>query len=135
MKVVLDTNILVSSLSDRSEAHWLIDALAEGRFSIVVSHEMLLEYEEILVWKYGSATAEAFLSFLQNAENVERVEPHFYWNLLQDPDDNKFADAAIAAGADFLVTEDRDFRGLKEVEFPEVKVLRLHEFEQLLKHT
>jgi len=47
---------------------------------------------------------------------------------LNDPDDNKFVDAAIAAGADFLVTEDRDFKRLRNVDFPEVTVLNLSEF-------
>lgn len=135
MSIVLDTNILVSSLSARIKAHWIIEAIREERFAVVISHEILLEYEEILILKYGVGAADAFISFLQIAENVEAIETYFFWNLLNDPDDNKFVDAAIAAGADFLVTEDRDFRRLRNVDFPEVTVLNLSEFENLLNNT
>ncbi|MFN0035920.1 MAG: putative toxin-antitoxin system toxin component, PIN family [Saprospiraceae bacterium] len=135
MRVVLDTNIWVSSLSRRSEFNWVFQAFLDEAYTLVVSHEILLEYEEILNIKYGEASVAVFFNLMDEAKNVEFVEPHFFWNLLSDPDDNKFVDAAIAAGADYLVSEDRDFRSLQSVEFPEVTVLRMHEFEQLLKNT
>ena len=46
----------------------------------------------------------------------------------QDPDDNKFVDCAIIAGADYIVSEDAHFRILAESPFPEILVIRLEEF-------
>ena len=38
-------------------------------------------------------------------------DPHFRFGLIeQDPDDNKFVDCAIIAGADYIVSEDAHFR-------------------------
>ena len=57
----------------------------------------------------------------------------FNWRLIYpDMDDNKFADCAIAANADYLVTNDRDFRVLKQVEFPKIMLLKMDEFIEVL---
>jgi len=46
--------------------------------------------------------------------NIRHVEPKFRFNVIStDPDDNKFCDCAIAAEANFVVTEDNDFNALK----------------------
>lgn len=42
--------------------------------------------------------------------NIIRVEPQFQFNVIAtDADDNKFADCAIAANADFIITDDQHF--------------------------
>ena len=65
--------------------------------------------------------------------NTERITPFYKWRLITiDPDDNKFVDAAIAAGADYIVTEDGHFDVLKDISFPPVKVINLETFKQLL---
>lgn len=92
MKVVIDTNILVSSLSRRSKSNWVIQAFLNDDFTLVVTHEMLLEYEEILRLKYNGTAVDNFLRSIHDSENVELVEVYFQWKLLQDPDDNKFVD-------------------------------------------
>ena len=48
MKVVLDTNVLLVSISQRSRLHWIFDALLKGRYSLCVTTDILLEYEEKL---------------------------------------------------------------------------------------
>ena len=60
---------------------------------------------------------------------------HFRFRLIeQDPDDNKFVDCAIVAGADYIVSEDAHFRVLEEIPFPKVYVIRLQRFvEELAK--
>lgn len=41
------------------------------------------------------------------------LAPDFHYQIVTaDPDDNKFADCAISAHADFLMTEDADFAPL-----------------------
>jgi predicted nucleic acid-binding protein len=45
---------------------------------------------------------------------------------------NKFVDCALAFGADYLVTNDRHFRVLKNISFPSLTVLRMEEFMEIL---
>jgi len=58
---------------------------------------------------------EAFLELLgQLHDNIRQVEPQFRFAVITaDPDDNKFCDCAIAAEADFVVTDDAHFGALK----------------------
>ncbi|MCC6725229.1 MAG: putative toxin-antitoxin system toxin component, PIN family [Saprospiraceae bacterium] len=133
MKVVLDTNIFVAGLSTFSNQHWVVEAFMEERFDLVVSHDILLEYEEKLLEKYNPSTVYYFLKLIEKSVNVQYVHVYFHWKLLnKDADDNKFADAAFASSADYLVSEDAGFRVLKRLDFPKITVLKLNEFKDLL---
>lgn len=132
MKIVLDTNLLLVSISRRSETHLIFEALISGVYELCVSTEILLEYEEILARKMGHEFASEVLDLLLDLPNLRRVERYFEWNLLDDLDDNKFVDCAIAVGAHYLVSEDKDFRRLNEISFPKVSLLRKDEFLTLL---
>lgn len=60
-----------------------------------------------------------------------KIEPYFKWNLIkQDKDDNKFVDCALAGGADFIVTNDKHFDELNEIDFPKIKIISADEFLQ-----
>lgn len=53
----------------------------------------------------------------------------FRFNLITaDPDDNKFVDCAVTAGATYIVSNDRHFRELERYDFPKVDVRTLAEF-------
>ncbi len=130
-KTVIDTNVIVSALSSRSTYHWLIRLLLEERIDLFVTTEILMEYEEILNKKYSAIVAEYFLLTLKELPNVHFTQVYFNWNLLDDADDNKFADCYIAANAEYLITNDSDFNKLKSVSFPSFNVLTIQEFEKL----
>jgi uncharacterized protein len=57
----------------------------------------------------------AFLELLTQLHgNIRQTEPQYRFGVVvTDPDDNKFCDCAIAAEADFVVTEDSHFDALK----------------------
>ncbi|MBL7818660.1 MAG: PIN domain-containing protein [Saprospiraceae bacterium] len=72
-------------------------------------------------------------NILLTASNVVRSEPYIRWQLITaDPDDDKFADLAISANAQYLVTNDHHFNVLKTLPFPTVKVVSLDEFQEIL---
>ena len=134
MKVVLDCNILVTSLTSRSPYHNIYTALVKGKFELVVSQDILLEYEEIIQLKYGVETASSFMELLALLPNVHHTHPFYRWNLIpSDPDDNKYCDCAVSGTADFIVTEDRHFRVLASIEFPQISVLNTDTFCQLIR--
>ena len=59
-------------------------------------------------------------------KNVYQINPHFKWNLLKDVDDNKFIDCAVAGN---VITNDKHFNVLKNVDFPPISKLTSQEFE------
>ena len=48
MRIVVDTNVLLVSIGRKSRHNWLFQAFLEERFTLLVSTEILLEYEEII---------------------------------------------------------------------------------------
>lgn len=132
MKVVIDTNIFVISLSRRSPYHDVFKAIVEGRYTLVVSHEILLEYEEILAIKYGVEATKFFLDLLEELPNVEYVHRFFHFHLLKDADDDKFIDVSFRSNAQYIVSEDKGFKILKQVKFPKLTWLRINEFMKIL---
>jgi uncharacterized protein len=132
MRLVIDTNILVASLSSKSKYHWIIQALRDGKFELCITEEIYLEYEEILKQKYNVIVANAFLNSLKELSNVIQTDIFYKWLLIQsDPDDDKFVDCAVAGNVDFLVTNDRHYNVLKTIGFPPVNVISLEGFEKI----
>jgi uncharacterized protein len=112
--VVLDTTTLLRSIPTRSDLHPIIRAFDNGQFLLVVSTEILLEYEEILKALGGPTADSRFRDLLDaHAADVVYVDPTFQWNAIRrDIDDNKFVDAAVAGGAHWIVTDDSHFDDL-----------------------
>jgi predicted nucleic acid-binding protein len=52
--------------------------------------------------------------------------------IVADADDNKFADCALNAGADLIVTNDRHFNVLKSIAFPPIKVVDIETFKRII---
>lgn len=129
LRLVLDTNILLVSISSKSSYHWVFKALLADEFDLCLTHEILLEYEEVIGRKFNPHVAQDVIRTLLALPNVYRVEVFFQWQLIpNDPDDNKFADCAISANADYLVSNDRDCQVLNSIDFPKMRVLTMVEF-------
>lgn len=132
MKIVLDTNCLVNVIMPGSFNNDVWQAFRANKYILCVSNEILFEYHEILAKRYNTLIANTILKELIETPNVERVNPTFRFNLITaDPDDNKFADCAIIAGATYVVSNDRHFQELKNYDFPKVDVRSLSEFLQI----
>ncbi|GAB4042462.1 putative toxin-antitoxin system toxin component, PIN family [Spirosoma litoris] len=134
MRVVIDTNLLLSCISPKSASHWLYQAIFSGQFTLCVTTDILDEYDEIIECGFRRRdVVDNVLEALINSPFVEQINVSFFWWLITiDPDDNKFSDCAIAAGADYLVTEDRHFDVLADIDFPKINVTGLEKFRQLL---
>lgn len=118
MRVCLDTNVLVQAFSQNPAWRPLLDAMVRGRFEVVVSNEMMTEYEEVITRQAGAARWNLVESLFSRLFTEHRtllyIEPHFRFQVVTaDPDDNKFVDCAIAAQADFIVTDDEHFQRLR----------------------
>jgi len=133
MRVVLDTNVLLVSISNRSPYHWVYLGLLQGEYELCVTTDILLEYAEIIERHMGVEASESLQGTLDNLSNVILTTSYFQFDLItKDRDDNKFVDCAVAANAHFIVSEDKDFRVLEKIPFPKVEVLGLEAFKMKL---
>ena len=129
MKIVLDTNCLVNVIMPGSYNNEVWRAFRASKYVLCVTNEILYEYHEILSKRYNNLIANTILKELIETPNIERVIPVYRFNLItSDPDDNKFVDCAITAGATYIVSNDRHFKELDRYGFPKVAVRSLTEF-------
>ena len=133
LRVVLDTNVFLVSLADKSLYSLIFDALLDEKFELVLHNEIITEYEEVIEKRYNKQVVNDVLELILHLENIYRQEVFYQWNLIeQDPDDNKFVDVYVASQADFLVTNDRHFSVLKNVPFPPINLIKAEEFLDIL---
>jgi predicted nucleic acid-binding protein len=92
----------------------------------------MLEYEEVVKERSGAARWSILEKLLDISDNVVRVSPTYHFHLIPgDLDDNKFADSAVAASAEYIVTADHHFRAMQGSGF-KPQVLTPEEFMALL---
>ena len=132
-RIVLDTNCLISSLSRRGQYYPVWKGLQTGLYILCVSTEILEEYAEIITQKMSVEVASNVIHLLLESQNVELINPYFDLHLIEaDHDDDKFVDCAFAANATFIVSDDKHYDVLKDIDFPKLLVLKLKEFLELL---
>ena len=103
--------------------------MIKGSYTLAISNEILLEYIEIIGRKTNKEIAENVGQLLLKLTNVKKVDVRIKWGLIEeDPDDNKFVDCAITANVKFVVTNDKHFKVLNDIDFPYVEVISATEF-------
>ncbi|HEY0110301.1 MAG TPA: putative toxin-antitoxin system toxin component, PIN family [Fibrella sp.] len=129
MRVVLDINVLLIALPVSSPYRPIFDALRAGKFDLILSTDILLEYHEKLAEKTSATVADNVVKLLLSLDNCTLQSVYFEWGLMHnDPDDNKYVDCALVSNADHLVSEDRHFSILRDIDFPRLSVIRIDEF-------
>lgn len=115
---VLDTNIVISGVGWRGSApSEVLDELVRGTFVPVTSPVLLAELRRVLddpKLREAVRGSEDLLTLIEQTSVV--VDPPFQLAVLDDESDNRLLEAALAAGADFLVTGDRELLALGSFE-------------------
>ena len=125
MRIILDTNIFVSGIFwEGNFCSQIIEKWKGGRFNLVSSMEIIEELVKTLSDFKIQMPKEMIEEWKKLIiENSIIVEPTIRLDVVkEDPEDNKFIEAAIAGNADFIITQDKHLLKLKE--YNGVKILR-----------
>jgi putative PIN family toxin of toxin-antitoxin system len=118
MRIVLDTNVVVSALLWGGKPFQLLEAAIEGDVMLHTSPELLAELREILARPHlasrlsglGSSIEEALDLYTRLAQSASPAQvPRV---VADDPDDDHVIAAAVASDADLLVSGDRHLLGV-----------------------
>jgi len=120
MKIIIDTNVLVSSLkSKRGASYKLISILPKQELKPVISVPLVVEYEAVL--KRGNLAKELTCEDIENFIDYlcgisEWQDIYFLWRpFLPDAFDDHILEVAVASGSDAIITYNkRDFRGIEK---------------------
>jgi putative PIN family toxin of toxin-antitoxin system len=141
-KVMLDTTVLISALLKAvpgGASHDLLRFADDGVFELFVSEEILEETSGVLLrqgrirQRYGYSDEDVieycreltrFATVVSDAPQVRGVVP-------RDPDDDMIIACALAAGADYIVTRDKDLLSLRKHE--NISIITPEAFLQVLR--
>lgn len=133
MRVILDSNVLLVAIGKRSRLRPIWEAFLSEKYQLIISEEIIHEYEEILNEHSAPGAAGIVMEILSESPDVIYKRIYYAWNIIKaDPDDNKFFDAAVAGEADFLVTNDNHFNEAKKLPFPAINIISSDDFLQIL---
>jgi uncharacterized protein len=134
MTIVLDSNVLLVAIGKRSRYRPIWEAFLNGSYKLVLSEDILFEYEEILLQHAASGAAEIVMEIFLESPDIIYQRVYYKWQAItNDVDDNKFFDVAIAANAEYLVTNDPHFNSAQKLGFPEVKIISAADFLEIIK--
>ena len=113
MKAVLDTNVVVSGTFWTGSSFNILELVDRDKLTIVVTLPILKEYDKIINSKeilekttiYQQARIKSIYKILSKAVIVEPKEKIDIIN--NDPDDNKFLEAAVAGNVDYILSQDK----------------------------
>lgn len=132
MKVVFDTNVLVSAFVTEGVCAKLLGRARRRQFELVTCPFILKELKTVLLKKLSATKGETRQVLRILAEAISAlVQPvHPVSGICRDPNDDHILSCSIAAGADYLVTGDSDLLELRE--FRGTRIIAPRDFELLL---
>jgi putative PIN family toxin of toxin-antitoxin system len=111
MKIIIDTNVLVSAvLKDKDPERVILFVATQPDFEWIVSPEILTEYKDVLSRNKFALPQEVLQRWFDLFDVLTTViEVDITIEFTRDQKDAKFLTCALTANADFFITGDRDF--------------------------
>ena len=133
MKIVVDTNVVISGIFFGGVPRKIVEAIADGAIDAYATAEILDEYMGIIAsmlerkqGRINQSILSPLFSAIKIIETESRIE------VCRDPDDNKFIECAVDAKALYIVSGDNDLLDIKE--FDGICIITAKEFcEEYLK--
>ena len=108
MRVVLDTNVIVSGLSFPGNERLVLELALRGRFELCLSPFILEEVAGVLGRKFDWAEERSAQALKALGDAATVVEPRRLPEVIQGGHaDNRILECAVEVSADYLVTGDR----------------------------
>ena len=129
VRVVLDTNVLISALLFKGELSRMVRLWQKGRIIPIISKETFDELRAVLEYPKFSLSRAEIKSLIEHEIlpffEVVNVSKHVR-GACRDPGDDKFISCAISANAECIVTGDKDLSDLKK--YQSVRIIHASNF-------
>lgn len=133
LRVVLDTNVLVSALLFTGPMAALVDYWKKGRIVPVLSRETFDEFRAVLAYpkfklsgnEIKTIIEREVLPFFHVVETADAIR-----GACKDPDDDKFISCALSASAGYIVSGDKALCDVGR--YKTVRIIKAADFMRLL---
>ena len=125
MKIVVDTNVLISGVFFGGAPKQILQAIVSSKVTACATTEIVDEYlaivEEMIARKQGTINRNILSPLIGS---LEMIEPQTQVTLSRDPDDDKFLGCAKDTKALYIVSGDKDLLVLERYENIEIITAR-----------
>lgn len=126
LRVLLDTNIIVSALVFGGKPLQILSLALERKIHVVTSAVLLAELADVVNKKFPLSREDLRLFEKQAKKTFEFVDPKESIRILEDDPDNRVLEAAVEGKCSYVVTGDKELLDLKE--FKKIKIVTATEF-------
>lgn len=127
MRIVIDTNVLISGVFFGGFPRKILSAVVCQRITACATTEIINEYEEIVQEMINRKQGHINRSILGPLiKAMEIIEPVTHVEICRDPDDNKFLECAKDSHALYIVSGDNDLLIIEQ--FGNVQIVTAKEF-------
>jgi len=127
MKIVIDTNVVISAVFFGGNPQKILEAVLDGFFHAFATPAIIEEYcvivDEMVKRKQGRLNHRILTPLIEKLSVIETVSSI---KISRDPDDDKFIECAIDAGAIYIISGDRDLLDIGE--YKGVQIITAQEF-------
>lgn len=127
MKVVIDTNVVVSALFFGGKPRNLIELLVNKELDAYVTQDIIEEYKDTVAYlqnKYGDKQTGVPLAHIISACKLIKKKTDL--KICRDPDDDKFISCAIDAECLYIISGDKDLLTIKQ--YKGIQIMTVSEF-------
>jgi putative PIN family toxin of toxin-antitoxin system len=122
IRIVLDTNILISAIVFGGKPRQILNMLAENSVTVVIAEELLTELRRKIISKFPDFSTDlAAIEKLLKRDAVVVKLGTVHVNVSRDPDDDKFIEVALIAKCDYIVSGDKDLLVIGQ--FKKIKII------------
>ena len=130
MKVVIDTNVLISGIFFNGAPYQVLEAWRDKKIQLVMTMEIFTEYQRVADLfaqeRPGIDLSQLLEYFLKNSELFDSTT--LRERVCIDPDDDKFINCAIVSGSKLIISGDKHL--LHVSGYQDIEVLKPHDFLQ-----
>lgn len=132
LRIVLDTNVLVSAILRDGKPRKLFQMGIDGKYQILISKEMTDELAKLLHRPKFKITVEEIVRIVSVLKVTgEHVDVTSTLQVVsRDPDDNIIINTAFDGNADYIVSGDKDVKEVKN--FKGIKIVSVDEMLKIL---
>jgi putative PIN family toxin of toxin-antitoxin system len=137
MRIVLDTNVVVSGFLWKGKPSELLGRLDSGEGELLLSVDILEEIERVLedeklkpIIERSEQSVKVMMNKIYSMAYI--INPRIKLNVIQvDPTDNKVIECAVEGKADYIVSGDRHLLNLRE--YKRIKIVKAAEIAEIWK--
>ena len=132
VRVVIDTNVLVSALIDDGKSRKLVLELLD-KHTVILSRQMLVELADVISRDKFTLTSSQGDRFVSSLVRMSKMVPDNarFKVLSEDPDDDIVLNTAYSGRAEFIVTGDQHLLAL--CQFKKTKIVNVTQMQDILK--